>query len=443
MGNIDINYDRLTRFLGDPFADVGGYVIDFLLKKEFPEKNISQLIEWATNIYVNKWGKKLHIFFLNHIITNPSTKNPYEKTIEYFEGMLNNDGSCGVHNCNITGEKTHCFYAGRDNYVLCGSGGMINFHPTHTRGLLCSKEVLIRLFFMPLGVKKLGGKAIIYHSNNEDVCRYFVERNVIDNIKLLASNSSNDVLSDRASDIKTSIFNAANDCLDAVNLYNSDNTHITIYHFTNSGQSADLSMYRFNDDLFLFNRFCNSQKYKGEWRKFLRSHFFKGKSVFDGDNILLNGISLEEGEYREWGNRIFQALLNDKSILSYIKNWSIKNKMSLKLIETYLTKLRKMENKTLQNIKIFVDFVFKQNDDDYLQKFIHKLKQISNKGELSRLIVRLISENYENGSNSALINVDDFVDCLFAESQYYAEIRDVFLVYIYQKMHETNSNSNS
>ena len=56
---------------GDPFIDVGGYVIQHLGER-FPDKNIFELIEYATNVYVKQWGGKLHTYFLNSTITQPA-----------------------------------------------------------------------------------------------------------------------------------------------------------------------------------------------------------------------------------------------------------------------------------------------------------------------------------------------------------------------------------
>ena len=48
-----IDYDWLTRPTGDPFADVGGYVIKYLFEK-YPEKDILGLIKYVSDIYVKR-----------------------------------------------------------------------------------------------------------------------------------------------------------------------------------------------------------------------------------------------------------------------------------------------------------------------------------------------------------------------------------------------------
>ncbi|HHU34745.1 MAG TPA: type I-B CRISPR-associated protein Cas8b1/Cst1, partial [Bacteroidetes bacterium] len=57
-----IDYEWLTKPTGDPFADIGGYVIQYLWNL-YPDKDIVELIEFVTKIYVNNWEGKLHTFF--------------------------------------------------------------------------------------------------------------------------------------------------------------------------------------------------------------------------------------------------------------------------------------------------------------------------------------------------------------------------------------------
>ena len=48
-----LNNEWLHRLTGDPFADTGGFVIEYLQTIK-PNSSIIELIEYITNIYVNK-----------------------------------------------------------------------------------------------------------------------------------------------------------------------------------------------------------------------------------------------------------------------------------------------------------------------------------------------------------------------------------------------------
>ena len=55
---VNIDYKWLMEPTGDPFADVGGYALKEFAKR-FPEKNILELIEEVSKIYVNRWEAKI------------------------------------------------------------------------------------------------------------------------------------------------------------------------------------------------------------------------------------------------------------------------------------------------------------------------------------------------------------------------------------------------
>ncbi|MEM1136698.1 MAG: type I-B CRISPR-associated protein Cas8b1/Cst1, partial [Bacteroidota bacterium] len=59
-----IDYEWLTKPTGDPFADVGGIVIKYFSEKN-PDKDILDLIDEVTKIYVNDWEKSIYSFFPN------------------------------------------------------------------------------------------------------------------------------------------------------------------------------------------------------------------------------------------------------------------------------------------------------------------------------------------------------------------------------------------
>ena len=105
-----INYEWLTRPTGDPFADAGGFTIEYLSEK-FPEKDILELIDYVTKIYVEKWGGKLNAFFLNSKITQPAFQGPrkIEETVKYFAALVKETEPSETGYCRITGRETKLY----------------------------------------------------------------------------------------------------------------------------------------------------------------------------------------------------------------------------------------------------------------------------------------------------------------------------------------------
>ena len=163
-----VDYEWLTRPTGDPFADTGGYVIQYLWNL-YPDKDIDELIEYVTKIYVSDWKGKLHTFFHGSKITNPSIKKDEDKvrgTIELYQSILAEKANYIEGNCRITGRYTKLFSAGRESLILSGSGAFINYHHNFQPGLYLSKEILIRMFFIPLGVQLLIEKIVLIKRND-------------------------------------------------------------------------------------------------------------------------------------------------------------------------------------------------------------------------------------------------------------------------------------
>ena len=145
------NITQYTTCTGDPFADVGGYAIKEFAERS-PEKSIIDLIAEVTQIYIGNWGAKINPFFLNSKITQPAfdSKKKYDETMKNFQSLIDETADHIKGFCRITGKETKLFVAGRDNSILSGSGGFVNFHHTFEKGIMLSKEALIRFHFVPI-----------------------------------------------------------------------------------------------------------------------------------------------------------------------------------------------------------------------------------------------------------------------------------------------------
>lgn len=161
---------------GDAFVDLGGNIIKYLSVKS-PEKTILELIKYAANIYISGWGGKINSFFLNHPVTQglyDSTRKMNE-TMKYYQSLIDNvDAIDGV--CCVSGENTKVFKAGRNNMILTGSEGYINFS-SGLKGVYVSKEVLIRNFFIPLGSIQQNRKIAVIQSNNNEINYLYAQLN--------------------------------------------------------------------------------------------------------------------------------------------------------------------------------------------------------------------------------------------------------------------------
>jgi len=450
-GTQNIDYEWLTKPTGDPFADVGGIVIKYFSEKN-PNKDILDLIEAITKIYVKNWGGKLNAFFLNSTITQAAFKGSrkIDETLKFFKELINEQKEFKIGYCRITGKKTKLFYAGRDNHILSGSGTFINFHHAFETGLYVSKEVLIRVFFVPFGLLQLSGKIALIQSNNLDVFEYFIRKNCSENLSAIASGIAEGVLKSEFTNPANALFGFADNCISSLKIatYKEDidetsikNTSFGMYHFTNFGASPEVQLYEIRSTVFAFYATCLHPKLKNDWQIFIQNHYsnfkFKNAQFSEDTYSWHSGKNVAEySEYKVWRNRIYEKLLNNQSILGEILRWSKHRKFNFRIIEYYQIYLKNMEQKTLEKIKQLADFIVNKQETDKVKKSITRLNGSKSSHDVRYFLLGLIDKNYQDKNENPLITLEDYVQYLFPDGVNWREIRDLLLIAVYQKLHE-------
>ena len=57
-------------------------------------------------------------------------------------------------------------------------------------------------------------------------------------------------------------------------------------------------------------------------------------------------------------------------------------------------------------------------------------------------ILKVVKDNFRSGNESPIITLDDYVTYLFPDGQYWGEVRDLLLIYFYEKLHAENLDVN-
>lgn len=447
--------DWLTYPTGDPFADIGGLVIEYLQLK-WPEKSIMDLVMYATDIYVNRWDNNLHSFFLNSTITHNSNKGQkgYNKTIEYYKGLVEGiSGQEGV--CRITGQKTKVFPAARDNHIMSGSATLINFHHGFESGLQLSKEALIRIFFVPLGVEQLGDKVAALISNRLEVTRFFVYKNVEENIKGLGSNISTSIARSDFSNPVNAVFDYARQCIEGVKtatyvqeteMSATKDVTLNLFHFTNFGASPTINLIILPATTFAFYAYCLLY-HKKDWNNFIlrqytNSRFKNAAYDVESQEWKNNKEQAVYETYKVWRNNAFEYLLNGNSegFRGLVLRHSKKEIFSFHIIEQYQINIRNMDKRTLAKVLELADFIIADSSDDDIKKAIRRINGQRNSSALRRYLLNLVADYNKKHSDKKkpLISMEDYADYLFPDGTYWNEIRDLLLIAIYQRLHEMN-----
>ena len=444
-----IDYEWLTRPTGDPFADAGGFAIEYLSEK-FPEKDIIELINYITKIYVEKWSGKLNAFFLNSKITQPAFQGSRktEETLKYFEALIKETEPAEVGYCRYTGRKTKLFFGGRDNSIMTGSGTLINFHHFFQKGIALSKEALIRIHFVPFACQQLQGKISLIQSSNQKLSNFFVKVTAEKNIHELAIGISDGVARSDFNKPANSIFHFVDYTLTHLQDFREGNTlpSLTLYLFTNFGASPEIQLHQLPAKVFIFYRTCLQPKFREDWQRFVRSHYFDGQHKGAKYNLQTENFevvksketeTIDHNEYRKWFNRIYNKLLNEENLRTDFLRWSRKQPIKFEIISTYQQNIIGMKKETINKIKELAAFLVREEDADKIKKRIKALDGVKNASTLRRFLLKdVVIANYAVGNDNPIISLDDYINYLFPDGSFWAEIRDLLLIAIYQELHE-------
>jgi len=442
-----LHYDKLWNHSGDPFVDAGGYALKFL-STHFPDKDILELIEFATDIYVDRWDSKINTIFLNSNITQPAFKPLKKKseTIGFFKGLLDETVPSLDGWCRVLGMKAKLFPAGRNLTVLSGSGAFVNFHHFFEEGLMLSKEALIRYHFLPLGCELLQGNVCVISSNSPATSEKYASDCCSRNLMDIGQNASSGILKNASRSTSTAIFRFIDNLLSQYRSHNGEE-HISLYHFTNFGASPDLTIYSLPFQAFYFYAISQRNDYRKQWNDFV-AHYYKSSDLknlhYDEQTFSYVGvckkeiITVEEVQYKYWNNSIYDNLLKRKSILYEIRRWSKDRPFPYQLLEYYLKLIENMKNETIRKLGEIASFIMQNTAEADIGKEITKLNSINSASLLRRYILKVVEKNYALGNENAIVTVEDYTDYLFPEGGSWMQLRDVMLIYIYQKLHERN-----
>lgn len=456
----NISYDKLWSPCGDPFVDAGGFALKFLSEK-FPDKDILNIVDFVTDIYVNKWNSSVQKFFFNSKITNPSIKDSAKKaseTHDFFVKILNGKDSCTEGYCRILGHKAKLYNADRRTYPLGGAQSFTNFFHSFETGLMVSPEAIIRLFFVPFGVEIIDGKLAIINSNYFDISYKYVSKCCAKNLMRISSGISDSMLKSDFKSHATSFFKFVESFILENVLDN--NIRLNLYVFDN-GKDLSVNYYSLPENVFLFYSETQKNCYREEWNEFV-SHFYvpfeksynydesRGVFIVGGKN---NKKTYHDDDYHTFDNEfenedidsksrlyyenvIYDKLLSNSSILKQILKWSVNNLFNLQLLSCYLFNVRKMKNETINKINTIADFIIDNSAEVDMKKILTRLNGITSASLLRRFILKIVEKNFSIGNEEPIITVKDYTDYLFPDTSSWREIRDVLLIDIYQKLHE-------
>ena len=429
---------------GDPFIDAGGFALEKLIEI-FPEKSILDLIKWASEIYVKKWNSKINSIFLNNPITQSNIKNEEKinKAVSMFENIINNKSNLGW--CRFCGKETHLTPLGRDKACIVGSGAFVNFHHSHDNGLLSCSDCAIKYFFLPFMVIQLGGNLALLQSITHETDIFWRKITLEKHLNDISKDNTDGLLKSDFSKPINAFFNIVfNLILEFPEKQLKES--LTLYYFTNFAAKTDCEIYIINNPVFNFvsKSIKNCPK---QWYNFLNYYYqIKGaKWDIEIQNWKIKDEVIDNNKFLNNNNNIFNALIDNKNIsmnmCKYYKNQIGNTKLpfDIRIAYYYLEEVRKMKKEQFNLIQKIGDKIFEimSNENDF-KKYIFLLEKVKRPHELRASLISIIKKHYNNNNPEPLITLNEWVNYLFPDGQYWGEVRDLLLIYLYEKMHINN-----
>ena len=445
-------YSRLT---GDPFVDVGGLAFE-TISQRFPHKTIIKKIEYVTDVYINMWHQKLHsVFHTNSPIMNPATKKGKHKvnTLNHFQKLIDEASTkdCIEGYCKTCGKFGKLYVNSRMFFPISGSGAFVNFHHSHEKGLMLCNECCIKLFFLPLAVIQLGGKLALLDFHSEISRKYWIKRTIKENIDRFGRNSSEGILKSKYKNPQNALFHFASEIINEIDDENYSE-FLQLFHFTNFGDSPDCDIYILPNPIFKFLNII-LHHYGKYWNYFVNRHFkIKGVKWNTEKQSWVKEKKkeitiLSEDDYLNNRNLIYEKLLSNKSILTQfvkIHKQHYYNKLENfpKMIAIYYVKeVLGMEDRQIQLIRRISDVVFElSKKENNFKKYLVMLEGSGRAFQLRGALLKIIKANFRNGAKEPLIRLEEYVNYLFPDGQYWGEVRDLLLIHLYEKFHDEGVN---
>ena len=412
LQNSDMRKNIIFLLTGDPFVDTGALVIKTLVSY-FPQKSLMEMLEYITNVYINHWGEKLHaVFHTNSKLMNPSRKGKHKKdTIKYFKDIIEGNfvEDCIEGYCKTCGRKGVLYSNSRSFFPLSGSGAFVNFHHAHEGGSFLCSDCTIKLYFVPLGVLKLGRYIGLLHAQSVTVRNYIVKTIIRQNLDKIQRQASESILASVYSNPRNALFHFASEIIEEIEDENYSE-FLQLFHFTNFGASPDCDIYILPNPIFKFLNII-LHHYGKYWNYFLNRHFkIKGVKWNTEKQSWVKEKKkeitiLSEDDYLNNRNLIYEKLLSNKSILTQfvkIHKQHYYNKLENfpKMIAIYYVKeVLGMEDRQIQLIRRISDVVFElSKKENNFKKYLVMLEGSGRAFQLRGALLKIIKANFRNGS---------------------------------------------
>ena len=419
---------------GNPFIDSGIYALNMLVCKktkinDMTFDHLNEGIKIISDLYLTPaWNKNMFSIFPNNILTNNAYK---EKKHELYPEELYEL----YNSINDTTDKGNCIGCGRRNSIkehvkrdvpLTGSVSFKNFFSYAKEGADYCPLCILLIQFMPLSLYRSGGKFILFHSDSEKVMKYWSKETIDNYHSQVASGDYVGCFNEEYKNPVNGIFRIIQKMVETYDRkhWENETPSLNFYYFTNFNQGAELDLYSFPSNVFRFLTDIPSTE-RNNWKNIIKRQYVNIKK------------DEEEEKYKNKKNRIYENLLNGKSILNYLFNSNDKKVFcSWDLLKYYLKEVENMDDNRINAIRDLGDSLseYIKNYDE--KRVLSDIEQASTYSNFTNILRKIMKSKVEKGDKELLCSFDQFVNDICPDYKVWKETRDLILFRIYENLNE-------
>lgn len=422
-------YEKL---MGNPFVDAGvSAICEWLGQGTQPEEitteDLKIMINQFAPIYsTSAWRKNLYSIFPNHVAINPATKKDVRSEwLNWQERIvpMNQAGDCLGCGRRATMEKLLT----KTDVPLTGSGSLRNFFPLFSDGQGYCAACALAIQFVPLSLVSSGGKFLMLHSNVWRVQRKWAQICISDIQSRAAQSEFTGCFNPGYTSPRNGLFYMTSQLIDYEERRATEDIVMQIFSFSNYNQGPELEIFYLPAPVFHFLRYAYQNEFRQGWQQIVRS----GYQQIKWDKVE------SEGDYKNKDNRVYEFLLQDRSILRFfLSRRARKARSNWELLSLYLKEVRNMEESRLNAIKQVGDFIAESIRKTEKDGRLIDLERARGYPECRNVLRFVIRDRIRQGEETPLFSLDDYVKHLFPDPRYWRETRDLLVFRIYETLHE-------
>ena len=305
-----------------------------------------------------------------------------------------------------------------------------NFYPTFAEGAGYCSACAFAIQLSPFVFVATGGKFLTLHSNSWKALRSWARVCVGDIRQQQLQQDMTGCYNPGYANPRNGLFYMAREMIQFQEMRIDEDIAMQVYCFTNYNQGPELEIYYMPAPVFKFLRFVYQGGFKAAWQKIVRSGY-----LVNWDKVK------SEEDYKNHTNRVYESLLQDRSILGFFLNKRIrKPRGNWELLSLYLKEVRDMELTQLDKIKQVGDLIAKCIKKSGRDRRLRQLEGAKSYGECRNILRYVIRDRIQQGAPEPLFSIDDYMEYLFPASNNlnltpWRETRDLLLFRIYEQLH--------